>query len=96
MTAVRELNGVIAAASAQGGFAVTGGQFTREAREFAKGTPIALMDGDALQQLIGSVSPVPPASAGKVARRPAPACPRCGTEMVEREATRGQFVGKHF
>jgi hypothetical protein len=39
VTVVRELNGVIAAASAQGSFVVTGGQFTREAREFARGTP---------------------------------------------------------
>jgi hypothetical protein len=25
-----------------------------------------------------------------------PACPRCGGEMIERTATRGQFVGKPF
>lgn len=35
---VRELNGVIAAQGAHGGFVVTSGQFTREAREFARKT----------------------------------------------------------
>ena len=55
VTVVRELNGVMAAADAQGGFAVTGGQFTREARVFAKGTTVELVDGHALTKLIGSV-----------------------------------------
>ena len=92
VTVVRELNGVIAAASAQGGFVVTGGQFTREAREFAKGTQIELLDGEALGTLIGCTH-----SPGlSTARESIPSCPKCGGGMVEREATRGQFIGKHF
>jgi len=60
VTVVRELNGVMAAADAQGGFVVTSGQFTREAQEFAKGTQIELLDGEALGKLIGCVhSPTP-------------------------------------
>jgi restriction system protein len=96
VTVVRELNGVMAAMDAHGGYVVTGGQFTREAREFAKGTSIELIDGDALPQLIGSAASMSPTLVGKAARQSAPACPRCGEEMVEREATRGQFIGKHF
>ncbi len=37
---VRELNGVMAAAGAQGGYLVTGGRFTPDAREFARKTQI--------------------------------------------------------
>ena len=67
MTVVRELNGVMAAVDANGGYVVTGGKFTREAREFAKGTKIELMDGDALEQLIGCVhSSVPSTGHGAI------------------------------
>jgi len=92
VTVVRELNGVMAAMDAHGGYVVTGGQFTREAREFAKGTTIELLDGDALEQLIGCVHSAVPSTTLKAI----PSCPRCGAGMVEREATRGEFIGKHF
>jgi restriction system protein len=92
VTVVRELNGVMAAADAQGGFVVTGGQFTREAREFARGTQIELMDGEALEKLIGCVH----SSTTSMGPTSVPSCPKCGAEMIEREATRGQFIGKHF
>jgi len=55
VTVVRELHGVIAALSANGGYVITGGQFTREAREFAESTAIQLIDGAALDALISSV-----------------------------------------
>jgi restriction system protein len=55
VTVIRELNGVIAAMEAHGGYVVTGGQFTREAREFAHNTKIGLIDRDALEELIDSV-----------------------------------------
>jgi restriction system protein len=97
VTVVRELNGVIAAQSAAGGFVVTGGEFTREAREFASRTKIVLIGGNELEKLIGEVSaPAAPAVEPQAISRPTPACPRCGTAMVEREAKRGQFVGKPF
>jgi restriction system protein len=54
VTVVRELNGVMSAQRAHGGFVVTGGEFTREAREFARTTKIELIDGSALAELIGS------------------------------------------
>jgi restriction system protein len=92
VTVIRELNGVIAAASARGGFAVTGGQFSREAREFARGTQIELIDGEALAKLIGC-TPLPRLS---TARECIPSCPQCGAAMVEREAKKGKFIGQHF
>jgi restriction system protein len=54
VTVVRELNGVMSALGAHGGFVVAGGEFTREAREFARTTKIELIDGSALAELIGS------------------------------------------
>jgi restriction system protein len=86
VTVVRELNGVIAAQRAHGGFVVTGGQFTREAREFADSCTIELIDGAALDELIGDRPMV----------RPTPLCPRCGTSMVERKAKQGRFAGQVF
>jgi restriction system protein len=49
---VRELYGVMAARGATGGFVVTSGVFTDNARAFAKGRNITLMDGKALHALI--------------------------------------------
>jgi restriction system protein len=86
VTVVRELNGVIAAQRAHGGFVVTGGQFTREAREFADSCAIKLIDGPALDELMGDNPLV----------HSAPLCPRCGTSMVERKAKQGRFAGQVF
>jgi restriction system protein len=74
VTVVRELNGVIAAQGAHGGFVVTGGQFTPEARAFAQSCKIELVDGFSLQRLIGSVnaSGRTPAAAAKGAARSQP------------------------
>jgi restriction system protein len=45
---VRELYGVMAAQGAAGGFVVTSGAFTTEARKFSQGTNIQLVDGEKL------------------------------------------------
>jgi restriction system protein len=97
VTVVRELNDVIAAQDAHGVFVVTGGRFTREAREFAQKTRIQLLDGDALEKLIGTRSfTTSSASEMHVPRQSPPACPRCGTAMVQRVATKGKHVGRSF
>jgi restriction system protein len=49
---VRELYGVMAANGATGGFVVTSGSFTDEAKAFATGRNIELMDGPILMKLI--------------------------------------------
>jgi restriction system protein len=54
VTVVRELNGIMAAHGAHGGFVVTGGEFTPEARGLADLCNIKLVDGAALEQLIGN------------------------------------------
>jgi restriction system protein len=98
VTVVRELNGVVSAQGAHGGFVVSGGEFSREAREFADACGIKLIDGPALEKLIGEIPSGNSATEPSVAvvAPSAPACPRCGLSMVERKATQGKFVGKHF
>ena len=95
---VRELYAVMAARGATGGFVVTSGVFTEEARAFAKGKHVELMDGKALHRLIRGVR-VP----GKLFRDPlsvmttgAPFCPECQSRMVMRKAQHGANAGKPF
>lgn len=96
---VRELYGVMAAEGSAGGFVVTSGQFTPDARAFAKGRNIRLVDGMRLHGLIqqarasrGAASvPVP-----SVAPATAPSCPKCGSGMVLRTARKGGNAGAEF
>jgi restriction system protein len=91
VTVVRELNGVIAAQGARGGFVVTGGQFSKEAREFADTCNITLIDGRDLAELIVSTGTSSPAQASTPALTSTtnPTCPKCGTPMVQRKAKQG-------
>lgn len=102
---VRELYGVMAAQRAAGGFVVSSGAFTEEARSFAAGREIQLIDGAALRrgvrtQATGVIAPLPPAPTIKPpaspGTRPAPDCPLCGAPMVMREARTGPLAGTKF
>jgi restriction system protein len=98
VTTVRELYGVMAANGATGGFVVTSGVFTDEARAFATGQNIELMDGKALHALIRGVT-VPSKAAPvlqTVATASEPACPVCQSAMVKRIAKRGANSGNAF
>jgi len=94
----RELYDVMASRSAAGGFVLTSGIFTDEARAFVRSKNIELMDGKALLELIGKVrAPV------KFFRDPlsinttgAPFCPECQSRMVMRKAKHGTNVGKDY
>lgn len=98
VTTVRELYGVMAAEGATGGFVVTSGVFTDEARAFAVGRNIELMDGKALHALIRgvSMSGKPAAVLQAVASASEPACPVCQSAMVKRTAKRGANSGNGF
>jgi len=98
VTTVRELYGAMAAEGATGGFVVTSGVFTDEARAFAEGRNIELMDGKALHALIRGVSAPAKAAAASPAATPAdsPACPVCHSAMVWRTAKRGANSGTEF
>jgi Topoisomerase DNA binding C4 zinc finger len=69
-------------------------EFTREAREFARQTKIELIDGKALGELIGAVSIAPRTT--DATWQTAPACPKCGTPMVQRVARQGKHAGHLF
>lgn len=97
---VRELYGLIHACRAAGGFVVTSGTFTTDAKRFAEGREIALIDGmqlakairqQALRPHIERLSPAPRESAGAT-----PVCPQCKSPMQLRKARRGSGAGKEF
>jgi restriction system protein len=102
VTVVRELYGVMAANGAAGGFVVTSGRFTDDAKAFASGRNITLMDGEALFKLIkrpsgttGTASPRPVDAASSNAVT-TPSCPVCSKAMVKRVAKRGGNSGSAF
>ena len=95
---VREMLGILHARHAHEVFIITTGGFTAEARAFAKGNPITLIDGARLWNMVSAVQagsstakavPTPPATA-------VPECPQCGGEMVRRTAKQGPTAGTDF
>jgi restriction system protein len=90
---VRELSGVMAARGVKHGIVVTYGDFTSEAREFAKSNSITLIDGPRLPRLIASVQE---SGSMKVPQETVKKCPKCGNEMVLRVAKKGPKVGEKF
>ena len=100
---IREVYGVLTAENAQQAFVVCSGDFTADARGFAAGKPITLVDGDALHAMVqgarspdgdarGAADMVPPDTSPDSA----PPCPRCGGRLVVRTARRGEFAGRRF
>lgn len=92
---VRELYGVMAARGAVNGYVVTSANFTPDAKEFASGRNIHLVDGDKLiREMKGRAQPniqpmleTPAAGQG---------CPVCSASMVKRVAKRGPNMGLPF
>jgi len=98
---VRELYGVMAAQGAAGGFVVTSGVFTEDAKAFAKGKSVALIDGAMLAALAKQVGVTTgaaqtPSNAAPSPYTDEPSCPRCGSAMVHRVAKRGANAGNAF
>lgn len=97
---IREMFGIMTAEHANEAIVVTSGNFTREARAFAAGKPIRLVDGPhllALIQEVQSQSPAAkPSSALETIATSTPACPLCGEPMVIRTARRGASAGSQF
>lgn len=101
---VRELYGVMAARGAAGGFVVTSGVFTDEAKKFANGRNIELWDGVKLNGMPRAT--LGPTQAVSAVKRQEPvisprrdsilACPTCGATMIRRTARRGGRAGKDF
>jgi restriction system protein len=106
---VRELYGVMAARGAAGGYVVTSGTFTADARTFAEGRNVRLIDGTRLfgllQQARASLDARGAAPAAPLVPTPAkvvpvsnsaPSCPMCKATMVRRTARKGANAGAQF
>lgn len=103
---VRELYGVMAAKRVAGGFVVTSGDFTDEARSFAQGREVQLINGKALQSAIraqaasaphaATASQAPMRQSAVPAAGTALSCPLCNAPMMLRQARSGPTAGKKF
>jgi restriction system protein len=100
---IREFFGVIAAEGAVGGFVVTSGAFTAEAKAFASGRNIRLVEGAELNRWITasrSTQSTPPVRAptqiNPAPQLPVPSCPVCRSAMQKRTAKRGVNIGNEF
>ena len=95
---VRELNVVMTAQGANGGFVVTSGLFTEEAQAFARNHHIELLDGKALHALIHGVTVPDKAGLGPLnaVTSGAPFCPECQGRMTLRKAKSGKHAGKTY
>tara|TARA_R110002049_G_scaffold100902_1_gene245305 strand:- start:7193 stop:7879 length:687 start_codon:yes stop_codon:yes gene_type:complete len=97
---VREMYGLMAAHNASTVAIVSSGMFTQEAKNFANGKPIDLIDGVQLNRLISGLQ-LPSSQAQRANKlreelSPSTACPQCGSELVTRVARRGVNAGKKF
>lgn len=89
VTVVRELYGVMMAEGASGAIVVTSGEFTPDAKRFAEGKSIVLVDG---RLLVNSIRNKEPKSELKADIR----CPLCGSDMLLRKARKGSNAGNLF
>jgi restriction system protein len=91
---VRELFGVLISERANRAVLVTSGSFTQEARAFASGKPLELIDGHALIGLM-DLSKSTVSESGQSTPSP-PTCPLCGQPMLIRIARKGANAGGQF
>lgn len=104
VTTIRELYGVMAAGGAAGGFVVTSGVFTKEAKSFAEGRNIDLIDGAELTNIIKIIkqqpqsvtTPAKSAAQNKTTVTSEPSCPKCGSAMAKRTVKKGENSGNEF
>lgn len=100
---VRELFGVMAAERAAGGFVVTSGTFTDDAKKFAQGRNVELLDGATLTRALRDPAPTRlqaahngAGSSGVATPAATYSCPACGSQMLRRVAKRGANAGQPF
>jgi len=96
---VREMYGLVTANRVHGAIIITSGMFTEDARRFAAGKPVDLVEGRRLADLVGSVQknaaatpPDPPLIEDSTAKL----CPKCGAEMAIKTARQGKYAGQKF
>lgn len=93
---IREFYGILMHEQAKQAIYITSGVYTEEAKVFAQGKSMVLIDGRQLTAMITSVN-------GNIAPQQAtplqssiPACPKCGSEMIIRRARKGDTAGSDF
>lgn len=93
---VRELFGVMAAQKVPNGIFLTTGEFTSDARDFARDKSLELIDG---ATLLARILKMPAdVSRGLLERATegdytTPTCPKCGIKMTKRSGNNGAFWG---
>ncbi len=95
---VRELFGVLTAEGADRAILVTSGVYTGEARNFASGKPLELIDGTQLCRMMPATVNESSAQSlqcetGAQSTEP---CPLCGSEMALKTARQGRHAGSQF
>ncbi len=94
---VRRFYQAISVERAVGGFIVSAGRFTDEARALALGRSIRLVPADSLRTvLIYDCDTISPGFSRRRNDAVPPACPRCGKAMMSRMACGGPRSGQHF
>lgn len=88
---VREMFGVLTDSNADKVIVICSGKFTQQAIDFASDKPIELLSGNELLSLVKGVQAEPNIEPIQQA-----SCPRCGSELVERQAKRGTNAGNTF
>lgn len=97
VSVVRELYGVMVAEGAVRGIVVSSGTFTPDAEAFASDKSLTLVDGPALERLVGSVQKASrPVIVPTPVSNGTPGCPTCGQPMVLRTAKKGDRAGSQF
>jgi len=97
---VREFYGVMSSRGVAGGYFVTSGEYTDDAKAFAQGLNITLIDGRKLREMIdvagkSGTASVSPALSPRT-ETASPVCPKCNSEMRRRVARQGVNSGKEF
>ena len=92
VSVIREMFGVLTDSNADEVIIICTGHFTEDARAFASGKPISLIDGKQLCTLIEDVQ----SSSQFVTEPSAKLCPKCGSDLLTRIAKRGKYAGQQF
>ncbi len=97
---IREFHGVMQHEKADKGIIITTGKFTNQAREWARGKPIDLIEGEEFQKKVNlarrkSIKTTPNQIIQESPNN-IPICPICGKSMVFRIAKKGDNIGSKF
>ena len=98
---IRELYGVLMAEGADRAIFVTSGVYTQDARNFASGKRLELIDGNTLSKMITPIRDqqnvtIKTTATPSTSPATTPACPICRSPMILKTARRGRNPGSQF